>query len=213
MIVGETYAWAHIGKTGGDATHKLFTCVPDLTIENDIIVGEKAEQGNLIGIKHDTFQHRGIGNDKLLILNIRRLPSWVLSICHHNVKHKPESARQSDCEIIRYTVEKGTLPPGDLLCEAKWADEMLDRYTDEGKLKIGRWFRMEYLRNDIINFLSTLRALKDDEIKCILNTGTKKPMMYNHDPDVYFSNSQLYRLRQNNPKWSEIERKCYLKLI
>lgn len=206
MVIGEKFAWAHIGKTGGDATHKLFSFVPDLIIENDLFKGEKTEQGKLVGIKHDTFQHRGIKN-KLLLLNIRKLPSWVLSWAFHQLIYKPLASKNYSCRFTKYILEHNELPPD--LCETTWGDDQIMRYTDNGNLRIDRWFRMENLREDLIDFLSTIRKITDKERASILNSPTKSSMNYNHDIKNYFTKSQIKTLYEHNPLWAQVEYEYY----
>ena len=75
MIIAERFAWAHLPKTGGDATHTMFAAVPGLILfaddphSNDKHLPFFAREPEVAG--------------KLLVMNIRRLPSWTLSAAHH----------------------------------------------------------------------------------------------------------------------------------
>ena len=75
MVIGEGYAWAHLPKTGGDATLAMFRLFPDLV--------EFADPDDT-NDKHTQFHSRArLIRGKLLVMNFRRLPSWVLSRALH----------------------------------------------------------------------------------------------------------------------------------
>ena len=75
MIIGERFVWGHLVKTGGDSTARLFQLFPALVVHCD-----SANDNH----KHDPFGARPEEvRGKVLVLNIRRLPSWVLSYAHH----------------------------------------------------------------------------------------------------------------------------------
>ena len=66
MVIGEGYAWAHLPKTGGDATLAMFRLFPDLVEFAD------PEDTN---DKHAQFHSRArLIRGKLLVMNFRRLP-------------------------------------------------------------------------------------------------------------------------------------------
>jgi len=79
MVIGERFAWAHLPKTGGDATRRMLLSVPGLAT-----VGDPADSND----KHLPFfaREREI-EGKLLVMNIRRLPAWTLSAAHHRAAH------------------------------------------------------------------------------------------------------------------------------
>jgi hypothetical protein len=71
MVIGERFAWAHLPKTGGMATERMFRLFPALIVFAD---PDDTDE------KHATFRaRRRMLNGKLLAMNLRRLPFWVLS--------------------------------------------------------------------------------------------------------------------------------------
>ena len=78
MVIGDEFVWAHLPKTAGDCTHQLFR-----------LIGLKDFVDNVrLRKKHDTFAQREkeTGLDlttRKRIMNIRRLPSWLLSEAKH----------------------------------------------------------------------------------------------------------------------------------
>ena len=195
MIIGERFAWAHMGKTGGDAVYQLFALLPDLVLHAD-------EPSN--PRKHHTFRKRGaeILNKPILALNIRRLPSWQLSIIQHRSRHgDPHDPRPVP------------IPPADEVIGRGQPDHTLLRFTDNGTLTIHHWLRIEHLRTDFITFVSELRSLKDEERQCILEQPTKSAGRYNHDVASYFTEEQIRLLYERNPVWTSIERRVYGDLL
>lgn len=187
MVIGRDFAWGHMGKTGGDATHTLFQCVPDL-VEFAHDTKDPA--------KHFTFSQMEV-DDRRLILNMRRLPSVTLSYVRHvyenGIKAKPAGTRLTPEEAIAAGVP----------------DRTLGRFTAQGELHISRWLRMEALREDFLDFVWELRDLTDDEVRAIREVPTKAPMNYDHDPMNFFSKAQIEQLYARNPQWAEAEEKVY----
>ena len=71
MVIGERFAWAHLPKTGGMATERMFRLFPALIVFAD---PDDTDE------KHATFRaRRRMLDGKLLAMNLRRLPFWVLS--------------------------------------------------------------------------------------------------------------------------------------
>ncbi len=192
MVVGRNYAWGHIGKTGGDATWKLFQQVPDLVEWADPTQDSK---------KHQTFVQAGVQDRPMLILNLRRLPSAVLSFVNH---------------VRNYGVAehpKGTVLSADEASRIDRLERAVAAFTVNGTLPIHRWLRMENLRDDFIDFVETIRPLTSDEIERISTVETKKPMNYNHDVHDFFGADQLRTLYSVNPLWSRFEREVYGNLL
>ena len=76
MVIGEDFAWAHLPKTGGDATLSMFRAVPR--------PGRVRRSRGLQRQARATFAARAQQiRGKLLVMNFRRLPSWVLSRAQH----------------------------------------------------------------------------------------------------------------------------------
>src|SRR5580704_4091039 len=80
MVIGDTFAYGHIPKTGGDAVHAWLSQIEGLQVDST----EEAR-------KHHFFWHRSIRRN-LYVLSIRRLPFWALSYLHELANH-PASAQ------------------------------------------------------------------------------------------------------------------------
>ena len=75
MVITEQFAWAHLPKAAGSATQDMLEAVPGL-----VLWAQPQDTND----KHDPFwRHEEAVAGKLLVMNIRRLPSWILSMAHH----------------------------------------------------------------------------------------------------------------------------------
>lgn len=221
VVVGRQFVWLHLGKTGGDATYHMFRQVPELIVRAD---GPKSPA------KHDTPDIR---QSELLssldrIMNIRRLPSWLLSHAHHFQTHYgipiPASemragrivgvsgGRRADRLFIRgpfriqplrkWVYQKTTHP-----APAKLADEELIRYEPAN---IRHWLRTEYLAEDFVRVFSQYGGLKAEAVAAIhaarpINSNSS----YSQTVSDWFSDSDLERIYEANPIWSSVEREVY----
>ncbi len=71
MIIGESFAWAHLPKAAGDATYAMLAAVPGL-----VRIADPPDAND----KHLPFFAREAEiAGKLRVMNIRGLPAWALS--------------------------------------------------------------------------------------------------------------------------------------
>jgi hypothetical protein len=190
MVIGERFAWAHLPKTAGDATHAMLSAVPGLVQfadppgSNDKHLPFFAREQEIAG--------------RLLVMNIRRLPAWALSAAHHRAAHgvHPDyapSPLQTPDEIASQT------DPDDLL---RWM-------TDHGRLAVQRWIRAEHLERDVLGLLDELGVLTAPVRERVLAVGRVNAAEYDRDLDHWFTPAQIRRLYECNPAWAEIEREVY----
>ena len=190
MVIGERFAWAHLPKTGGDATLGLFQLFPDLILHAD------ARGTNS---KHDSFQAREAEiRGKLLTLNIRRLPAWMLSLAQHEAKH----GLYPDYRPL-------PLACADEIAERTSADAMLREFTSCGRLPIDRWLRTEHLRQDFLAFLREFTTLSKEQVRLVQRAPMVNAMRYDHNPRHWFTEEQIRRMYRNNPLWAAIEQEVY----
>lgn len=192
MIIGHDFIWGHLGKTGGDAFHTLFTSIaPDLIVHADDPKDPR---------KHRAFTARDVGplDGKLLVLNLRRLPAWRLSIAQHRARH---GSRQDPTPQ--------PLPDPEELAHSTLPDEHLGTFTDGGRLEIGRWLRMEHLRDDTLDLVRAFRPVTQDEVELAHTTATKPPGAYDHDTRAVFPVELERILYEHNPVWAAAEDALY----
>jgi hypothetical protein len=190
MVIGERFAWAHLPKTGGDATHAMLHEVPGLIRFADPLTSHE---------KHVTFWAREDEvRDKLLVMNIRRLPDWTLSVARHRARagrhpeHRPEP-----------------MPSLDELAESTEADDTLRWMTDAGRFEVVRWLRTERLTDDVIALLDELGALDAEVAAHVRAVGRVNTAPEDDASAPRFNEEQVGRLYQSNPEWSEVERAAF----
>jgi len=193
VVIGERFAWGHLGRTGGDATLDLFMALPDLIRFADPVDS---------AAKHAPFTKRAAETrGKVLALNIRRLPAWMLSNAHRRTR----VGTYPDFEPWQM------LSPHQM-AESKEADQTLLMFAHHGELKIDRWLRTEFLVDDFLAFVSEFTEIseaKRREIRALASTRRGDSFSYDHDPAHWFSPGQLEAMYRNNPAWAEVERQVY----
>jgi hypothetical protein len=194
VVIGERFAWAHLPKTGGDATALMLAAVPGLVRFADAVDSND---------KHLPFFAREAEvAGKLLVMNIRRLPHWALSAAHHQAAHG-----------VHPDYRPQPLEAPEQIAEKTDADDLLRWMTDHGRFRVQRWLRAESLEDDVVALLAELNVLSaavEAEVRAVgrVNVGA-----YERDLKRWFSADHLGRLYERNPTWARIERELYGELL
>ena len=190
MVIGERFAWAHLPKTGGSATLELFLLFPELIVFADV------EESNM---KHTTFKEREqevVG--KTLMMNLRRLPFWVLSRAQH---------------VARWGIhpEYDPIPMAtpEELANSEFPDTRLALYTDFGRFRIDGWIRMEHLAEDFVGFVSDLTDVTEERRKKAMQLPPVNAHAYDHELGRWFTPEQVERMYERNPIWAGLEEELY----
>lgn len=102
--------------------------------------------------KHDTFwQREGEIAGRLRVMNIRRLPAWVLSAAHH----KAESGLWPEYQPL-------PMPSVEEMAQGTDPDDLLRWMADGRRLAVERWLRTEHLRDDLLALVEEIGAKADD---------------------------------------------------
>ncbi len=190
MVIGEGFAWAHLPKTGGDATLKMFELFPQLVLFAD------PDDGNE---KHTRFSERPEDiRGKVLAMNFRRLPSWVLS----RAQHVARWGIYPEYEPLRM----GT---PDELAESDFPDTRIQLYTSENRFWPDHWLKMETLAEDFTNLISQFHEVTDTEREQVQSLGAVNQGGYDHDIELWFSPDHIERMYLNNPLWATLEQELY----
>jgi hypothetical protein len=188
MVIGETFAYGHIPKTGGDAVHSWLAQIDGLQVDP---LSEAR--------KHHYFWERDI-RKSVYVLSIRRLPFWTLSYLHQLAFH-PAAARHYG------------IPPDDTV-QPEYAfalkpDEYLRQHQVGGR-EIGVWLRMEYLFDDVIRFIEEyIQPVTTHLRQRLLAVPTKGQRDYNHNVLDFFTPDQIAAVYARNPIWSAVETNVY----
>jgi hypothetical protein len=188
MVITERFAWAHLPKTAGDATAQMFAAVPGLVLYQAPLDSNE---------KHDGFWvHADAIEGKLRVMNIRRLPSWILSIAHH----KARSGIHPDYRPLPMaSVEE--------MAEDTDPDNVL-RWTTGPDHPVQRWLRTESIAADREQHQRDggVSARKDpraiSKVAWVGNT-------YEHDVTQIFTVEQINGMYERNPDWAAAERAAY----
>jgi hypothetical protein len=190
MVIGERFAWAHLPKTGGSATLELFKLFPGLIVFGDF------DESNA---KHTLFREREDEvRGKLLAMNLRRLPHWVLS----RAQHVARWGIHPEYKPIQMDSPKK-------LSESPFPDSRLELFTDGGRFRIDRWIRMEHLGEDFIGLLSELTDVSDEDRRRVDELQPVNALTYDHELDHWFTPAQIESLYEHNPTWAQLERELY----
>jgi hypothetical protein len=190
MVIGREFAWAHLPRTAGTATLAMFELFPDLV--------EDADPADSEG-QHATFTSRvSRVEGKLLALNFRRLPEWVLSRAHRVALHGVEpdyipAPMQSPHELSRSVVP----------------DARLAAFTGAGSLEIDRWLRVEHLADDFLGLISEFHDPTPDERRRVRTLSLVNAIDYDHEVMHWFTPSQLRDMYRHNPCWAALEERLY----
>jgi hypothetical protein len=181
MVIGHGFAWSHLPKTGGTATLAMFRLFPDLV--------EFADERDS-DTQHAKFADRAEAvAGKLLVLNLRRLPAWVLSRAQ---------------QVARFGVwpdfRPQPMPPPDRLAESTLPDRRLAAFT--AGVRIDRWLRMEHLATDMVSLLAELRDVTAAEARAVQSLAPVNANDYEHSLEHWFSAEQIQRMYQQNPAWA-----------
>jgi hypothetical protein len=189
MVIADEFAWAHLPKAAGTATQAMFAAVPDLVLFQAPIDSND---------KHDAFwAHAEAIEGKLRAMNIRRLPSWVLSTAHH----KAVSGVWPEFEPL-------PMPTVEEMVESTEPDDVLRWMTDGPRMAVDRWLRAEQLADDVEALLleiGTPSRVANKAVGSVPWVG--KP--YDHNVASTFSADEIRQMYERNPGWSEAERVAY----
>lgn len=215
MIVGDGFVWAHLPKTGGDATAAMFDVVSRIVTERDDPRSQRKHR-SIAAAVDDGLDLGG----RETVCNLRRLPAWLLSSARHQERHY---ALDADWSLLRRGLVTSRAPlgrwhrvtPGPVrdVVYRRWgrteqvqADVVLERHAGVG---IDRWLRQEHLADDFVEFAAGHAELTTDEVERIRDLGPVNANRYDHDVGDVFGADDLRTLYRANPRWAELERRVY----
>jgi hypothetical protein len=189
VVIGPTFAWAHLPKTAGDATYSMLMAVPRLVSFADPLDSND---------KHLPFFAREAEVEgKLLVMNIRRLPAWSLSAAHHRATHG-----------VHPEYRPLPLETPDEMTAKTDADDLLRWMTDHGRFAVERWLRTEMLLDDVLALLDELGGLDRRTRRRVAAVSRVNVGAYDRGAEP-FTSEQITRMYRRNPDWAEIERRVY----
>jgi hypothetical protein len=190
VVIGRSFAWAHLPKTAGDATASMLAAVPGL-----VTFADPPDSND----KHLPFFAREPAvAGKLLVMNIRRLPAWTLSAAYHRATHG-----------VHPEYRPLPLETADQMTSKTDPDDLLRWMTDHGRFRVARWLRVEALQADVLALLGELGELSVAARAGVAGVGRVNQGSYSRELADPLSEEQIARLYALNPGWAEIEQRVY----
>ena len=193
MVIGDRFAWGHLEKTGGDATLQLFEQVPQLVRFADPVDAHD---------KHRSFAAREAEvRGKVLALNLRRLPTWILSKAQHAARHGTHPDYAPWYMASPHEMASSTEP-----------DERLAAFTGGGRFQVDRWLRTEHLAEDFLSFVAELGPVSKAQRRAITDLARvhgSATQGYDHRIEHWFTLAQVRAMYERNPVWAALEHRLY----
>jgi len=210
MIIGENFVWSHMPKTGGTTIEYIFNNILDKDKLGIVhIDGRDSIQ------KHDSIwiKEKRLAIDlsnKAHILNIRRMPNWVLSKLNHKNWRIPFDKNSLISTIVMSFYPVDSLDIIDL--EEAWKslkshtpDSMLSHFYGCG---VDYWMRTENINEDFISVFSKFFDMTDSEQSEITRAFENK-RSYQKDIHKWLSLEDIKHMYKRNPFWYSIEKLVY----
>lgn len=204
MVISEKFIWLHLGKTGGNFTHCIFQKYLKKHLIHIDSISDPNKHIHLANANTKYPQYNILEKD--LIINFRKLPSWIISNNRHKIRAKNITERKTLQQIVDwsnmgfvYVNEKQ-----DINNFNSWIkpDDVLHHYTRDKYPKF--FIRTEYLIDDFNKIMSQyIPNLKiDDNINPInVNKNTF---------DFLIEKQNIETIYSTNPMWTAVENKLYL---
>lgn len=189
MIIGRDFVWAHLAKAGGEMTHAMFNVFPDLV--------EFADPPHTV-VQHTSFDDRAeqlVGKQR--VLNIRRLPSWMLSF------HVWKSMRG-----LLPDFEPSPMLSPHQMADSNVADEFLARYRPpQGGIDV--WLRTDRLIDDFLAFAARHTEVTDAQREAVHALPRVNELVYDKAIDHWFTSAHIRLMYLRNPNWAAVEARVY----
>lgn len=212
MIHHSQFIWTHIGRTGGYSVDKMFRILNRADVYLDPIDATFSDWK-----RHQTYEQRAeeMEEDWLVgkkrILNIRRLPNWVLSFAEFKKKYQKipfthENLVQVELKAEGRNVASGTM---DAQYQSFKPDDMLSYY---GYDTVDYWLRTEYLTLDFIETFGNYCNITEPE-KIAIGQVFENSNAYAKNIRNRFTNDELKNMYELSPIWASLEQKIYGNLL
>jgi hypothetical protein len=191
MIIGPSFIWLHLPKTGGTSTARLFR---ELSVENIIVDDDETDS------KHDSWSIRFTESDldidtKKAFITLRQLPAWLISDWHHKTF-------SMGLELPFEPVRSGLFYS--LRLGGTWvaADYWLHYFEIE---KCDAVIRLEHLEEDANRHIHPLLPEGVPKLRFSYHNAKQ----YTRRLSRYLNSTDIKRIYDNNPFWKRWENKAY----
>lgn len=206
MIVSDKFLWMHIGKAAGTSTGSMFYIIKGV-LDSNIDMNEKGF------LKHDNitrritkYETKSIYTREYLnsldkILNLRRLPEYIMSNTQHGIKH-------NDRIFNKESMINGFVNHSSTKNLNGHVDSILSSYIEEKEPT--HWLRTEYINEDFVKMIKNYYDIDDKLENRLLNVKMNVNNDYDRNKDV-FTKDEIKEMYNNCPLWAEYEKKIYKK--
>lgn len=207
MIISDKFIWMHVGKAAGTTTRGMFYYLKgsiDPSIEMNGPDFEKHDNISLRTSEYDPpFKYTKEELEALdKILNIRRLPSYILSRSEYRLKIKNTPYTKDN--MLKGFSEGGGHP-------GHHVDRVLKKYIENKEPDY--WLRCENINEDFIKCMSNYYDISDKHKKRLLPAKYNTNENYDKNINNIFSKSDIEEIYHNCPLWSYYEEKIYGNLL
>ncbi len=185
-------AWHHLPKTAGTSTDRLFE------LSGLPLLWRDAQTSPLKHLPLSEHPENLSVGDRQKLLNVRRLPYWLLSNFHHKKLFM-------GLEIDEKHMQKGFFYR---VNEKRWlpADWWLSRMgVDDSWLGL----RVEHLKSDLLKIFAKYEPINFSSRCSIVLSRERNKNRYMRNLNKWFSANQIHELYSNNPRWTALERRVY----
>ena len=203
MVISEKFIWLHLGKTGGNFTHCIFQ---KYLIEHLLHIDCISDPNKHLHLAHANIKYPQYNVlEKDLILNFRKLPSWIIS----NNRHKIRAKNIKDTKVLQNIVTWSNMGfvymnnQQDINNLSSWIkpDDVLHHYTQDKYPKF--FIRTEYLVKDFNEIISNY-------IPNIKINDNIRPINVNRDGfNFQIEKPNIEAIYSANPMWAALENKLY----
>jgi hypothetical protein len=190
VVIAPRFIWAHLPKTGGTLTDRVLQLFPELLAEFDAPASR---------VKHRPFTAvEELFPGRILAMNFRRLPSWVVSFYHHRARYGVDPDRRPT-----------PVGPPDELAHSQIPQRLIGQFTDGGRIVPDRWIRQEHVVDDTLAFVAEFARVGPFRRRKAQRMGLVNSMDYDHDVSRWLEPEHIRTLYESNPLWAELEEQIY----
>jgi len=202
MVIGKDFVWAHLGKAAGNSTLSMF-----LEIDHFLTYSDPIDSHS----KHLSFMDKENELDislegKRRLLNIRRLPSWILSYVYFQKRNYSVPINDKLFEGYVFSADPNTVKNGTPTFNEQHVDDALKYYEYES---IDYWLRTENLAEDFIQVMTNFGSINKNKQSKISRIRDNVNLSYNRRINDHFSATELDMLYEACPIWRNIEENVY----
>lgn len=210
MVITDKIVWAHLAKTGGTSLGVMFEMMNIPGIEID-----QPSSPDFFWIRNEPrwLREEKTGRDlttgRALLMNLRRLPSFMLSMAFFKQKENgfevvPEELSRGLFRHERRDMQTGALADPDVY-DTHSADDMLQYYRWE---EVDHWIRMEHLVEDFVEVITPYHPV-DPGLEQPFRELRLNVTEYDRNLSTWFSRTDLDRMYHACPLWAALEQRLY----